>query len=193
MQSAMCYRTEDPSNRQWTRKILAPSLTGGPAQRGAALGTSLVILLVMTLIGVTALKNTSLQQQMATNQLVSNQAFQAAESGITRMIREETFILEEDDTIDDSGSIGGVPDTGEGANEADFESEADHTTKSAPGRGSRERIDSATVNSGCEKFHFEIVSEGSTDTTHASVAVHQGLYRLICGGAGTFVETSATL
>jgi type IV pilus assembly protein PilX len=51
-------------------------------QRGAVLVVGLVILLVMTLIGVTAMRATGLEEKMAGNMRDRNLAFQAAESGL---------------------------------------------------------------------------------------------------------------
>lgn len=51
-------------------------------QKGAALIISLLILLVMTLIGITAVSTTSLEEKMAGNTRDLNLAFQAAESGL---------------------------------------------------------------------------------------------------------------
>jgi type IV pilus assembly protein PilX len=59
------------------------------AQRGAALIVAMVMLLAMTLVGVTAVRNTTLQERMAGNLRDSNLAFQSAE----RALREgETFL-----------------------------------------------------------------------------------------------------
>ena len=66
--------------------------TGYPTkqhQRGAVLAVSLVILLLMTLIGLSAMQSTSLEERMAGNTRDRNLAFQAAESGIRDA---ETFI-----------------------------------------------------------------------------------------------------
>ena len=58
-------------------------------QHGAALIVALVMLLVMTVLGVTAARNTNLQERMAGNLRDSNLAFQSAE----RALREgETFL-----------------------------------------------------------------------------------------------------
>lgn len=51
-------------------------------QRGAVLFVSLVILLVMTLIGVTAMQTTTLEEKMAGNMRDMNLAFQAAERAL---------------------------------------------------------------------------------------------------------------
>ncbi len=51
-------------------------------QHGSVLVISLLILLVLTLIGVTSMSTTSLQSKMATNSRESNLAFQASESAL---------------------------------------------------------------------------------------------------------------
>lgn len=51
-------------------------------QRGAALVISLLILLVMTLIGVTAMQTTVMEERMAGNLRNTNLAFQAAEAAL---------------------------------------------------------------------------------------------------------------
>jgi type IV pilus assembly protein PilX len=51
-------------------------------QRGVALIMALVFLMILTIIGVTALSTTSLQEKMAGNVQDKNTAFQAAESAL---------------------------------------------------------------------------------------------------------------
>jgi type IV pilus assembly protein PilX len=51
-------------------------------QRGLALFMSLVMLLILTILGVSSVQNTSLQERMSRNALDSNLAFQAAESAL---------------------------------------------------------------------------------------------------------------
>lgn len=52
------------------------------AQRGAVLVTSLLMLLVMTMIGITAMRSTSLEEKMSGNSLSRDMAFQSAEIGL---------------------------------------------------------------------------------------------------------------
>lgn len=52
------------------------------SQRGATLIISLLILLVMTLIGVTAIQTTTMEEKMAGNMRDQNLAFQAAEAAL---------------------------------------------------------------------------------------------------------------
>ncbi len=51
-------------------------------QAGVALITALVILVILTILGVTALSTTSLEQRMAVGVQEGQRAFQAAESGL---------------------------------------------------------------------------------------------------------------
>ncbi len=53
---------------------------GNAAQQGVALVLALVFLLLLTLIGITALGTSSLEEKMANNVKDKNLAFQAAES-----------------------------------------------------------------------------------------------------------------
>ncbi|HPF28453.1 MAG TPA: PilX N-terminal domain-containing pilus assembly protein, partial [Steroidobacteraceae bacterium] len=52
------------------------------AQRGAILVTSLLLLLVLTIIGLTAMRMTSLQERMAGSTRDLNLAFQGAEAAL---------------------------------------------------------------------------------------------------------------
>lgn len=63
---------------------MKPNITSLPArrQRGAILIVSLLMLLVMTLIGVTAVSTTTLEEKMAGNTRQRQLAFQAADSAL---------------------------------------------------------------------------------------------------------------
>lgn len=62
------------------------------SQRGTALVFALVTLLILTIIGVSAMNTTTLQEKMAHNLKDKNLAFQAAESALKRG---ETFVITE--------------------------------------------------------------------------------------------------
>ncbi len=53
-------------------------------QRGTVLVMAMVILLILTIIGVTAMNTSSLEAKMATNIQETNRAFEAAESGLNK-------------------------------------------------------------------------------------------------------------
>lgn len=61
-------------------------------ERGAALVIALVMLLILTILGITAMNTASLEGKMAGNTQEQNQAFQAAESGINSAINTPGFL-----------------------------------------------------------------------------------------------------
>lgn len=69
-------------NRTWVRTGRARVAN----QSGAVLVMSLVILLVLTIIGVAAMRTSSLEERMAGNIQEATHAFQAAESGLNRAV-----------------------------------------------------------------------------------------------------------
>lgn len=58
-------------------------------QKGAALAVSLIMLLVLTMVGLTGMQTTSLEEKMAGNNRDYNLAFQAAEVGLRQA---ETYV-----------------------------------------------------------------------------------------------------
>lgn len=73
-------------------------------QTGSALVVALSILLVLTILGVSAMRSTSLQEKMAGNARDTDVAFQAAESAI----REAERYLDTISTRDDFSNTGGT-------------------------------------------------------------------------------------
>lgn len=72
-------------------------------QHGAILVISLIILLLMTLIGVSAMRGTTLQEKMAGNLRDYNLAFQSAEAGLRDA---ETYTFENSPTFSSGCSNG---------------------------------------------------------------------------------------
>lgn len=75
------------------------------AQRGAALVTSLVILLVLTVLGLAAMRTSSLEERMAGNAQDALYAFQAAESGLNAAMN-DTGSLSLTTTVTNTYSFG---------------------------------------------------------------------------------------
>jgi type IV pilus assembly protein PilX len=83
-------------------------------QHGAVLAVALMILLVMTMIGISGMRGTVLQERMASNTRDRNQAFQSAESALRDA---ETYI----ETIVTTGAFDGTAGLfGEAQTEPDF-------------------------------------------------------------------------
>ena len=81
-------------------------------QRGAALVISLIMLLLMTLVGVTAMQVTTVQEKMVSNSRDLNVAFQAAETALKRgeeyikQIQMQQINFTQNCTIAGGGNIG---------------------------------------------------------------------------------------
>ena len=79
--------------------------TPSSEQKGAALVTSLMILFVLTLVGVSAMQSSTLEEKMSGNLRNTNIAFQAAESCLTTAFASpDSFSLNTSDGP--SGTIG---------------------------------------------------------------------------------------
>ena len=61
-------------------------------QQGATLLVAMVILILVSLIGVTALKNASVEEQMAANLYMKNLTFQASESAVESTINDKALL-----------------------------------------------------------------------------------------------------
>jgi PilX N-terminal len=67
------------------RVKLPDSFSFASRERGIALVMALAILLILTILGVAAMSTTSLQEKMSGNVQEQTKAFQAAESGLTKI------------------------------------------------------------------------------------------------------------
>lgn len=75
------------------------------AQRGVSLLVALIMLLMMTLLGLAVLRNTTLEERMSANMLDRTYQFQAAESGLREA---EALIVAGSVTVPGSGCSNGV-------------------------------------------------------------------------------------
>lgn len=137
---------------------------GRPQQQGGAvLVVALVLLTVLTFIAVTALNTSSLEEKMASNTQEINQAFQAADSGLTKAFLDpNSFSLSA--VVEDSMS-----DFGSNAATAAMESKFRQWT--TPPRGSGYSASSF------QAAHFVTVSEGGTPGG-AQTTVTGGAYQI---------------
>ncbi len=68
-------------------KIVLPRAAGAHRQRGAALVVGLILLMVLTLLAISGMNTATLELQMAGNAQYSENAFQAAETGVEAALR----------------------------------------------------------------------------------------------------------
>ncbi|MDH3513269.1 MAG: PilX N-terminal domain-containing pilus assembly protein [Gammaproteobacteria bacterium] len=69
------------------------ALSAGASQRGTALIMSMVILMILTILGITAMGTASLEEKMSGNTQEATRAFQAAESGLSEAFNGAQFEL----------------------------------------------------------------------------------------------------
>ena len=146
-------------------------------QTGAALAVGLVFLLVLTIIGISSLGTTSLEERMAGNLQEQTKAFQTAEAAVVRTL-----------------TVGGLS-TGDVCNQteqtfSDIDSYNQTTAVTCrdflgttdPGRTTD------TAYGGQTSFvHFGINSRGTTPTA-AQTTVNQGIYQLGPASPGLLIE-----
>lgn len=132
-------------------------------QRGAALVMALVILLILTLLGITAMGTSSLQEKMAGNIQEATRAFEAAESGLNQALNDASSLNLNGATTKnyefDSGKSGSA------------RVETTFVNYTQPKRGSGYGNNFSAAN-------FDQASTGTTVTGAKSV-VHQGVAQIV--------------
>ncbi len=135
-------------------------------QRGTVLVMAMVILLVLTIIGVTAMNTSSLEAKMATNIQETNRAFETAESGLNKALNTAGAFDLHAPYVRNTFPFGSLG----------YQSEATVDTSwksfSTPKRGSGY----SAVN--YDSANFDQKSTGSTETGAQSV-LHQGASQIV--------------
>lgn len=136
--------------------FLPPSF---PNQHGMALIMALVILLILTILGVTAMTTSSLEEKMSGNTQEQNRAFQAAESGINKVLVDPNALVP-------NGSYSPSPYSFDSGRSGTAAVKVKFEMFAPPGRRSGSYAYSATQFQGA---HFDITSTGTTVTNAKSV------------------------
>ena len=149
----------------------------GKHQHGAALFTALILLIILTLLGLSAMTTTTMEERMAANSQENVRAFQAASTGLSLVLSDEaafdtTNTQETDGTADDpydktDTSIGG---SGSYAYNAAATYNSVYRQSTVPPRGSG-------WDSTYAYYHFDLTATGSTDSG-ASSTLHAGAYQV---------------
>ncbi|MBN1238545.1 MAG: hypothetical protein JXB36_08580 [Gammaproteobacteria bacterium] len=137
-------------------------------QGGAALVVSLILLLVMTLLGVSGMNTATLELTMAGNAENQQDAFQAAETGIDIAISQSFF---------PTGSVGVLPATPVGAGEVEARTEFRQATP-VPDLAFSMGVG---VGGGVQAYHFDVTSVGRGPRGATSTHV-QSFYVIGPGG-----------
>lgn len=152
--------------RSATRIYASPSLPG--SQHGIALVMALVMLMILTILGLTAMSTASLEEKMSGNIQETTRAFMAAESGINSAFN-TTGLLNPNATVTQNYNFDSQK-SGSATVEASFRE------YQPPGRSKNpNEIYSAT---NLQEAHFDVKSTGTT-LTNAKTVLHQGLSQVV--------------
>lgn len=134
-------------------------------ERGAALVFALAILLVLTLLSVSSLRTSSLEQLMAGNTQESTRAFEAAESGLAKSLADTSTFASISGQVTTNYSFSGMNAT------ARVLTSFKQSTK--PGRSAN-----PTGQGTADVAHFDQEANATT-TTGARTVLHQGVKKNI--------------
>lgn len=132
-------------------------------QRGTALIMSLVILMILTILGITAMGTSSLQEKMAGNAQESTRAFEAAESGLIQALNTAGSLSLTSQTQNNFSY-----DSGKSGSASVATAFVDYT---APKRGSG-------YGNNFQAANFDQSSTGTT-IVGAKAIVHQGIAQIV--------------
>ncbi len=146
-------------------RLLAQSLM---KQRGAALIVSMLFLLIMTVLGISAMNTNILEEKMVTNSRFQNLAFQAADSCLSQIAEDPdnfTFLSGWEDA--GSGSFG----VNAANNSAAYTSQRQFHMFATPPR-----------NSGFSAVKFQTAHNryicSGTSSANSQVTLRQGIYQI---------------
>lgn len=149
------------------------NVLAGHRADGAALVIGLLLLMVLTLLAISGMNTATLELQMAGNAQYSQNAFQAAETGIEQAILSGTY--------DTTGTLTVPPTFVPSLTTDQFTT----TTSFTPENGTTDVPEggfSMGVGSGFSAYHFDITSTG-TSSRNAVAVVTQSFY--IVGPSGS--------
>ena len=146
-------------------------------QNGAALIMALVLLVILTMLGLSTMSTSNMEERMASNSQEINRAFQAASTGLQLVLADDNAFstnntVASDGTADDpydvtDNTIGG---TGLYAYNATTTYNSLYRQSIPPPRGSG-------WDSSYAYYFFDVSASGSTDSGSAS-AMHAGAYQI---------------
>jgi len=141
-------------------------------QRGMALVFALIVLLILTILGVSALRTSSLEQLMSGNTQEQTRAFEAADSGLSRAlndIKTSTTSVDPTSFANNTQYTYQVSSTGERSTTT-----ATAKTPTLTQIGPAVRSSTPSGSNVCVAYYDQKVT-GATNVTLAQENLHQGL------------------
>lgn len=142
-------------------------------QKGAALVVGLILLMVLTLLAISGMNTATLELQMAGNAQFSQNAFQAAETGIEAAMNSGAYNTNVVQTINRTASAGSTTD--EYQTSTQFHSQNGATPVPTGGY-------SLGAGTGFQAYHFDIESTGTSSRDARSIHT-QSFYVVGPGGS----------
>ena len=128
-------------------------------QRGAALVVGLILLLILTVLGITGVVTAALELQMSGNTQFQERSFQAAEYGIEQAINSPslstTYVYTNKLNVPSSGSNPSVPSTTSDNYKYSLYYDTTAGATPVPGGG-------YSLGTGLEAYHFVVESTGAS-------------------------------
>ena len=141
------------------------------SQSGAALITALIFLVIMTMLALTSLSTTTLEEKMAANSQETNRVFQAAESGLARAYN--------DDAAFNTSNTATTPYTPTATTIGDYNATLSYTAiyiqATKPPRLAMFEVGTT------QAYHFDLSAEASTPAA-TTTTLNQGAFQI--GPAG---------
>ena len=135
-------------------------------QRGAALITALVMLVILTMLGLSSMSTNTMEERMAANSQETNRSFQAAESGLDQGYADaDSFDLNHTKANPNTFSV-----TDFGSYDATLTYSIAYRQQTPPKRGSG-------WDSTYALYHFDTASTATT-ASGASSSIHAGSYQV---------------
>ncbi len=142
-------------------------------QRGAAFITALVMLVLVTILAMSSITRTTMDERMAANSQQVNQAFQAAETGLSLVWNDaNAFSTQNTQASDGTASDPFNPSAVQlgGSNGPDTVYNSVYRQATIPPRGSG-------WDSTMAYYHFDLTATGKT-ASGATVVLHEGAYQV---------------
>lgn len=153
-----------------------PNISCSPVrQRGIVLVIGMIFLLVLTIIGVTSLRTTTLEQRMAGNMQQRTLAFQDAEARISVLLNDLNALQTSLSTNDVCNLSDLDPETNPSPINPDLIS-SHHTCPEYLGNSNPGRLTDTAEGGEIHLLHFRIES-ASTTVGKANATLQQGIYQ----------------
>lgn len=153
-------------------------------QRGAVLLMALIFLIILSLLGVTAMNGTMMETKLAANYVEKNYALQITGAGLTQLVGMLSDPVKRDILTGENGRVSGTPSAisrGNNLTACIANVQAEGKGRFTPPRATDStQVSSIAENGGVDMVYFEISSSGTAiingttcdDTANGKVQTH---------------------